>query len=808
MIHLLAISLLSAAQADRSPENLVAPELKPPAPARAATFEEDPGAQHPGIPSIAQETPRELASAPVSGPCPGLHVDTTSAGEVWVRGQTYKAQFRADAARYVPFLGSHAPRNYPLELRVESVTIGGEPLAFDAVAPAVRDGDSIVYERGPFRERYLLAPDSVEQTFEFDDLPRRGEIVIRLAVETDLRPEADAEGFTYSNELGGVRYGRAFVFHDELARTAVDSRLVGDRIEITAPASIVEHAQGRFVIDPVVSTYPIADGLADEFAPDSAYDGSLGTFLTVSEQVFSATDHDILAVRHGTGGTITNTAYVDLTGDDWRAPAVANHRLDDQFLVVAARGTAPTRTIWGRTVEATVSLNMSAQFQVSSGIQTGDASAPDVGADPSTNLPAYYFVVWEREFQPGLDYDILGRLVQSNGVLVASVFVDNTAGTIHRNPSVSSTNGDIDANDQKWNVVWEEEVSPTNRNILGARVRWDGVVTDPTFTVASSALDERNPSATPIIADTGVSRPWMVAYQIDGGADGWDVRCRTFNGTSIVTTLDLSDQFGTPSLDQVTPSCDTAVGEFLVAYDEHPQGFYTVSDIKVSTLFTINGSLAVNEGNVSVSPGLHLEARPRIAPIGQGLGANVVALVVYDRDVGGPNDVMGTLYEVPFGVPSSSFCAGDGSGTACPCGNAGAPGNGCASSVNPSGAQLAWSGNARVVSDDFQLQAAGLPATAPVLFFQGTSQSVGGAGSVFGDGLRCASGTVIRLATKTASAGSAVFPEAWESNVSVRGAIPAIGGVRYYQAWYRNSAAFCTASTFNLTNGVRTQWVP
>lgn len=42
----------------------------------------------------------------------------------------------------------------------------------------------------------------------------------------------------------------------------------------------------------------------------------------------------------------------------------------------------------------------------------------------------------------------------------------------------------------------------------------------------------------------------------------------------------------------------------------------------------------------------------------------------------------------------------------------------------------------------------------------------------------------------------------------MRGMVPAAGAVRYYQGWYRNAAAFCTASTFNLTNGLRVQWIP
>jgi hypothetical protein len=35
-----------------------------------------------------------------------------------------------------------------------------------------------------------------------------------------------------------------------------------------------------------------------------------------------------------------------------------------------------------------------------------------------------------------------------------------------------------------------------------------------------------------------------------------------------------------------------------------------------------------------------------------------------------------------------------------------------------------------------------------------------------------------------------------------------VPGVRTYQAWYRNAAVFCTASTFNLSNGYSITWTP
>jgi hypothetical protein len=99
------------------------------------------------------------------------------------------------------------------------------------------------------------------------------------------------------------------------------------------------------------------------------------------------------------------------------------------------------------------------------------------------------------------------------------------------------------------------------------------------------------------------------------------------------------------------------------------------------------------------------------------------------------------------------------------------------------------------------------------LFFQGTTASGGGAGVVFGDGVRCAAGTVIRLGIKTTVnsgffGGVASYPQPGDQAISVRGAVPATGAVRLYQAWFRNSAAYCTSSTFNLSNGLRATWLP
>jgi hypothetical protein len=155
-------------------------------------------------------------------------------------------------------------------------------------------------------------------------------------------------------------------------------------------------------------------------------------------------------------------------------------------------------------------------------------------------------------------------------------------------------------------------------------------------------------------------------------------------------------------------------------------------------------------------------------------------------------------------VAGTAYCFGDGTASvACPCGNAGGTGNGCASSINPLGANLTGSGNASIAGDTLALTGSGMP-NSNALYFQGTTQIA----AAFGDGLRCAGGTVIRLGTKLNVGGTSTYPAAGDLSVSVRGNVTLAGSVRSYQAWYRNAAAFCTPSTFNLTNGVSVNWAP
>jgi hypothetical protein len=157
--------------------------------------------------------------------------------------------------------------------------------------------------------------------------------------------------------------------------------------------------------------------------------------------------------------------------------------------------------------------------------------------------------------------------------------------------------------------------------------------------------------------------------------------------------------------------------------------------------------------------------------------------------------------------PFTTFCPGDGSGAACPCANNSAvgAGEGCLSSLG-TGGKLTATGTASLASDSVSLNGTQMPSSS-ALYFQGTTQLATGAGVPFGDGLRCAGGTIIRLKTVTNIAGASKYPLVGEATVSSKGMVTAVG-TRTYQVWYRNAAAFCTVSTFNLTNGLEVSWGP
>ena len=92
----------------------------------------------------------------------------------------------------------------------------------------------------------------------------------------------------------------------------------------------------------------------------------------------------------------------------------------------------------------------------------------------------------------------------------------------------------------------------------------------------------------------------------------------------------------------------------------------------------------------------------------------------------------------------------------------------------------------------------------PAILFAATAQVSNGDGVVFGDGLRCANQSVVRLGTLVAdSAGDAE----WGPGLGTVGEWGA-GETRFFQAWYRDSSGGPCATGFNLSNGAAATFAP
>lgn len=98
-----------------------------------------------------------------------------------------------------------------------------------------------------------------------------------------------------------------------------------------------------------------------------------------------------------------------------------------------------------------------------------------------------------------------------------------------------------------------------------------------------------------------------------------------------------------------------------------------------------------------------------------------------------------------------------------------------------------------------------MPQTVTSIFLQGDGLEDG----VFGDGVRCAGGNLLRLRARSTSGGSSQFPNASDTVALSQRADVTVGSglVRHYQVFYRNAAVtFCPSGASNATNGRTIVW--
>ena len=735
-----------------------------------------------------------------------LHFLADDHGAVWIRGETYKSSVSTAGAQYIPYLGSDAPRNYPLAFDVRSCIVGGVELGV-AGREVKENGLALDLQRDSFVERWTYGRTQAEQSFHFAALPNRGELTLSIGWSSDLEPSVDDDGFSWSNELGGVRYGRATALDAAGRKLALSTELVGDEIIIVVPAAFVAEAALPLVVDPIVATFSVDLSTYDDRFSDCVHDTTNGRWLVAYEDAFSAGDYDVYTVVLDSAGGYASGAYADNSAEAWANPQVANVNYDDKFLVVAGTGPIASSTgrfIKGRIVGAAGTLTWGAVLTIS-GASPDTNLYPDCGGDPYVFSSSSFLVAWQRDAAAGRQ--IVYRNVNTNGSFVqaAPVVLATSAGSNYA--SVSKGNGS-----SAWGVAWSRcPTTVTNCDAWYATVDFAGSISLPATPIAATASAENKarPSSRLGSAD---NRFVLVNELVVGSDTDLQLRLMRTDGTVLSTKLFSELEGRTLSGDYGLASIDADGSRFVLAYTL--QG--ATDNTYVAALGIVGNELVLAEESraLGVSSTDNEENAVAASRWSSG-GAAGRSLCTWTRTPGGSfsGDIQGAFFEPQVGGAVVTFCAGDGRGVACPCGNNGSAGFGCGTSVNANGTLLASTGSASTSSDDLVLNLLGAPIGVATLFFQGTTASGGGAGAGVGDGVRCAAGTVIRLGIKTTTnsgffGGVATYPQPGDQAITVRGAVPATGGVRLYQAWFRNSASFCTPSTFNLSNGLRVTWLP
>jgi hypothetical protein len=153
---------------------------------------------------------------------------------------------------------------------------------------------------------------------------------------------------------------------------------------------------------------------------------------------------------------------------------------------------------------------------------------------------------------------------------------------------------------------------------------------------------------------------------------------------------------------------------------------------------------------------------------------------------------------------------------ACPCANPPAgTGRGCDNSSSTGGAMLGASGIAYLSNDSLTFTTLDEKPTAASLLLQGDASIANGL--VFGQGVRCAGGTLLRLFVKAASGGSITAPDLNTSDLSISARSASLGDTippgepRLYLVYYRDPIVLggCPAgSTFNSTQTGSVTWWP
>ena len=751
-----------------------------------------------------QPLPAASAATPdseVRGPAESIAIDRDrlyfQPGEdsTWVRGKTYKAEAAKDGFTYVPFLGSDAPRNYPVSFRLTSASLGGREIELSERASVTRTGDRIVLDRGAVEVIYDFAVESVEQSFALDVAGATTDLELEMEVSTDLVAAPEGAAFTFSNELGGMRYGEAVVL-DGAGRTAhVPAELQGNHLTLTVPAAFLRDATGAIIVDPLFNTFNVDTAGGFQRDVEITYQFGTDRFLYVYEDQFSGTDVDIYVTDVETLGGNPRGSYMDSGTENWTDPSAATVNSAGKALVVARNeGTASGNSIVARTWDFASGSFDTGIIQVTTPSTTVTQSQPDVGGSWAGTSDARFVVVWNADFGP--DSDAQGRVVFADGSLGSSLFFDPSIDHDSTDICISESTGNP-SNVNRWSVAWiNRRLSDQQYTVEVEQLNANGT---PAFSHSSavtlpvgSSIGELDVSDA-ILFEGSTAPTYTIAYDQFSTPEEDTFVCFV-QGASTINTVELQrSEHADLDIDQAEARLSSNAEEFIVSYLEASPtsngyvGFITAFD------FTEGEYLSISERRVPVGPvgqptattiytvrgGVALASR-----YSGGFTSSRYVGIGHDIGVGGDADVRGNTYFPSNGdSPAFQYCYGNPNST------------GDRGFIRLEGS--------RSTTSTKQMIASALPPNSFGYFIVGpgfaTVANPGGSAGVL-----CIGGTIGRYSNAVTSSGSAgriQVPFDPQQISQPNGPVPAISGSFWqFSLWHRDTVS--GSATSNFTNAV------
>ncbi|QDV09386.1 hypothetical protein Poly30_49440 [Planctomycetes bacterium Poly30] len=699
---------------------------------------------------------------------------------LWARGRTYKASASPDGFAYIPFLGSEAPRNFPVRFRLESVQRDGASFDLNPTARVSRVGDRMILDRGAVEVRYDLDVDQVEQSFAFHASAGSGDVTLRLVVETELAAFTGEETLRFGNDRGSMTYSDAIVLDGMGRSAAVRSRWMDGALELIVPAAFVDAAAGPIVVDPIMSTVTIDAFSSDLTVPDLAYEVAGDRYLVVYEEAFSATDADVFsqfidAVTLAASGG----AYVQLGAGSWNAPRVAQHRNTGRFLVVSE---ADSAAVAGST-------DIAARFRLADGSQEapfilkGATSSygcvsPDIGSESVDLSSSYYCVAYNREYSTDRDVhaiivDTAGSFLGSDMFLASSLSRDETA------PAVSQSTGNL-TGVTRYNIAWaSEDINTGESKVEAAQLDFDGSSVFGPFDVApfQTALgfyfDVRVSSLSDTVHPVTGEQYWLVTYD-DSASVVTDAYVALCAGQTVRSTEQLQViEHASMAANDNNVVIGTLNESFILAYESAGAVYATIAQPIVDRLGMTERRLR----STGSSPNLDTMS---IATTRSGGGPFSDGVIVWSQFDGTSNNIAGAFVQASaaFVASGTQYCYG------------------AANSTGDRSYMVAFGDRDRFSTQ--QLLTSSLPLNSFGFFLASTNQGlVPGAGG--SQGTLCVGGSVGRFGVfNSGFGGRGVFNLNPQSIAQPTGAVSALSGQTWnFQTWHRDAVGGTATSNFS-----------